>query len=73
MWMQTGIGLTCQREIGNFMPRWDRPPLATPRLPSLFSKSIGFTLWGMVDDPISPALVICTDFWTAWIFYKLKV
>jgi len=27
--------------------------LATPKLASAFSKSIGLTLWGMVDDPIS--------------------
>lgn len=58
--IETDIALACQREIGNFILRWDRPPLATPRLPSLFSKSMGFTLWGIVDDPISPALVICT-------------
>ena len=33
--------------------------LANPKLPSEFSKSIGFTLWGMVDDPTSPATVRC--------------
>jgi hypothetical protein len=29
--------------------------LAKPRLPSAFSKSMGFTLCGIADDPISPA------------------
>ncbi len=33
--------------------------LARPRLPSEFSKSIGLTLCGMVDEPISPALTFC--------------
>ena len=33
--------------------------LAMPRLPSLFSKSMGFTLWGMVEEPTSPAIVRC--------------
>lgn len=56
------LALTCQREIGNFILRKDRSSLALPRLPSLFSKSIGLTLWGIVEDPISPALVICSKF-----------
>lgn len=54
------------------MLRWDRPPLATPRLPSLFSKSIGFTLWGMVEDPISPALVVWSKFPTSSITFLDK-
>ena len=45
------------------MLRKDRSSLALPRLPSLFSKSIGLTLWGIVEDPISPALVICSKFY----------
>ena len=33
--------------------------LAMPRFPSEFSKSIGLTLCGMVEEPISPATVFC--------------
>jgi adenylosuccinate lyase len=33
--------------------------LAIPKLPSPFSKSIGLTLCGMVDEPTSPAMVLC--------------
>jgi len=31
-----------------------RSELAFERFPSLFSKSIGLTLWGIVDDPFRP-------------------
>lgn len=34
--------------------------LAKERLPSAFSKSIGFTLCGMADDPTSPAFTSST-------------
>ena len=32
---------------------------AIPRLPSLFSKSIGLTLCGIALEPTSPALIFC--------------
>lgn len=51
---------TCQREIGNLLLKWLISAFAFPQLPSLFSKSMGLTLWGIVEDPISPALVVCT-------------
>ena len=47
----------CRREIGNLLLRWSSTAFAIPRLPSEFSKSIGFTLWGMADEPTSPALI----------------
>ena len=46
----------CQRETGSFSARWRSSALARPRLPSEFSKSIGLTLCGIVDDPTSPSL-----------------
>ena len=33
----------CQREMGSLAARWPMVALAMPRLPSLFSKSMGFT------------------------------
>ena len=33
-----------------------------PRLPSAFSKSIGFTLCGIVDEPTSPATTFCLKY-----------
>ena len=36
--------------------------LASPRLPSAFSKSIGLTLCGMVDEPTSLATVFCLKY-----------
>ncbi len=49
----------CQREIGSLLARCWNSALAMPRLPSEFSKSIGLTLCGMVEEPISPATVFC--------------
>ena len=49
----------CQRETGSFSLRWRSSALAMPKLPSEFSKSIGLTLCGMVEEPISPAFVFC--------------
>mmetsp|Transcript_58197 Transcript_58197/g.85312 ORF Transcript_58197/g.85312 Transcript_58197/m.85312 type:complete len:240 (-) Transcript_58197:855-1574(-) len=49
----------CSREMGSFMERWSKRAFARPKLPSAFSKSIGFTLCGIADEPISPALVFC--------------
>ena len=45
----------CQRDTGSFSARCRRSALASPRLPSEFSKSIGLTLCGIVDEPTSPS------------------
>ena len=47
----------CRRLIGNFSLRKTKSAFAMPRLPSAFSKSMGFTLWGMALLPISPGLI----------------
>ena len=47
------------REIASFLAMNPRTAFASPRLPSEFSKSIGFTLCGIVDEPISPFIVRC--------------
>ena len=49
----------CQRLMGSFSLRCLSTALAKPKLPSAFSKSIGLTLCGMVDEPISPAFKRC--------------
>ena len=49
----------CQRLIGSFSLRWRSSAFARPRLPSAFSKSIGLTLCGIVDEPISPFFRRC--------------
>jgi hypothetical protein len=49
----------CQREIGSLFIKWSITALASPRLPSEFSKSIGLTLCGIVLLPTSPATVRC--------------
>ena len=46
-----------KREIGSFSARCRSIALASPRLPSEFSKSIGFTLCGIVDEPTSPSRI----------------
>ena len=46
----------CQRDTGSFSLMWRSSALAMPKLPSEFSKSIGFTLCGMVEEPTSSAL-----------------
>ena len=46
----------CQRDIGSFSARCRSSGIARgPRLPSEFSKSIGLTLCGIVDEPTSPS------------------
>ena len=50
----------CQREMGSLRARCSRIALAMPRFPSEFSKSMGLTLWGMVEEPTSPATVFCS-------------
>ena len=44
-----------KREMGSFVAKWVKREIERPRFPSAFSKSIGFILWGIVDEPISPA------------------
>lgn len=46
----------CQRLIGSSSARVRAIPRASLRFPSAFSKSIGFTLCGMVELPTSPAI-----------------
>ena len=45
----------CQRLTGSLCDMCVSTALARPRLPSAFSKSIGLTLCGMVELPISPS------------------
>ncbi|MNT17144.1 hypothetical protein D3C71_1862360 [compost metagenome] len=42
----------CKREIGNFAAKCSNSAFAIPKFPSAFSKSIGFTLCGIAEDPI---------------------
>ena len=49
----------CSLLIGSFAERCSNKAFAMPKLPSAFSKSIGFTLCGMAEDPTSPAFVFC--------------
>jgi hypothetical protein len=35
--------------------KWLKRAIDRPRFPSAFSKSMGLILWGIVEDPISPA------------------
>jgi len=41
----------CHRLMGSLLHMWSMVAFARPRLPSLFSKSMGFTLCGIVDEP----------------------
>ena len=43
----------CQRDTGSLVAKCSSMAVARPRLPSAFSKSIGFTLCGIVDEPTS--------------------
>ena len=52
----------CNLETGSFAERCSNIALAIPRLPSAFSKSMGFTLCGIVEEPISPFLVFCLKY-----------
>ena len=49
---------TCNRDIGSFMLIPDNIEFAWHKLPSLFSKSMGLILWGIVEEPTSPAFGI---------------
>ena len=52
----------CRRLTGNFCAKNCKIAFAIPRLPSLFSKSIGFTLCGIALEPTSPALIFCLKY-----------
>ncbi len=49
----------CNLEIGSLAAKWAAMALAMPKLPSAFSKSIGFTLCGIAEEPTSPGFVFC--------------
>ena len=49
----------CNLDNGNFADKCSKIALAIPKFPSEFSKSIGFTLCGIAEEPISPALIFC--------------
>ena len=49
----------CQRETANLRAKCPKSAFATPKLPSEFSKSMGFTLCGMVELPVSPSAMRC--------------
>jgi len=49
----------CMRDMGSLSAKWLKSALANPKLPSAFSKSMGLTLWGMVEEPTSPATGRC--------------
>jgi hypothetical protein len=45
--------------MGSLAARCSRSALAMPRFPSAFSKSMGFTLCGMAEEPTSLGFVFC--------------
>ena len=49
----------CNLEIGNLADKCSKIALAIPKFPSEFSKSIGFTLCGIAEEPTSPFLIFC--------------
>ncbi len=49
----------CNLETGSFADRCSNKAFAMPRFHSAFSKSIGFTLCGIAEEPISPFFVFC--------------
>ena len=49
----------CKRDTGSLRAKNSNSALAMPKLPSAFSKSIGFTFCGMVEEPTSPVFVFC--------------
>ena len=52
----------CQRDTGSFSEKCRSIAFASPALPSAFSKAMGFTLCGMVDEPTSPATAFCAKY-----------
>ena len=50
------------RDMGSFRAMKPKTAFARPRLPSEFSKSIGLTLCGIVEEPISPLTVRCLKY-----------
>ena len=49
----------CKREIGSLLDKNEKIAFPIPKLPSAFSKSIGFTLCGIADEPTSPFFIFC--------------
>ena len=49
----------CNLETGSLADKCSNTALARPRFPSEFSKSIGFTLCGIAEEPTSPFLIFC--------------
>ena len=52
----------CSLDIGNLAERCSKIAFARPKFPSEFSKSIGFTLCGIAEEPTSPALIFCLKY-----------
>ena len=48
-----------QRATGSLVDKCCNIAFARPKLPSAFSKSIGFTLCGITEEPTSPATSLC--------------
>ena len=61
----------CQRETGSLSARCARTAEATPRLPSAFSKSIGLTLCGIVDEPTWAHVCICIH--SVYVYMQMHV
>ena len=49
----------CQRDSTRVAPSESSRAQESSRLASAFSKRIGFTLCGMVEEPVAPATGIC--------------
>ena len=49
----------CQRDTGSLLAQVPQQRVGDAELPSEFSKSIGFTLCGMVEEPTSPGFARC--------------
>ncbi len=47
------------REVTSVEASESRRAEESSRFASAFSKRIGLTLWGIVDDPVAPATGIC--------------
>lgn len=47
-----------RREMGSFLAKVSKRPLAKTRLPSAFSNSMGLIFWGMVEEPTNLFLPI---------------
>ena len=54
-WEDESVRSRCQRDCTRVEPRVFSRALEISRLASAFSKRMGLTLWGMVDEPVAPA------------------